>query len=130
MNSIDNYNIKHACSTTKGSSGSPILNLSNNKVFGIHKEGSIIGNFNKGTFLKYPLNDFLAKIYNKEKESTDIKSSLDFKRETMNNNLNINNNEILIIDINNLINKKKENIIYEFSIKENIEKNIDKIKII
>ena len=127
VNSIDNYNIKHACSTTKGSSGSPILNLSNNKVFGIHKEGSIRGNFNIGTFLKYPLNDFLVKIYNKEKESTDIKSSLDFKRETINNNLNINNNEILIIDINNLINKKKENIIYESSIKENIEKNIDKI---
>ena len=52
---IDNYEIKHICNTMPGSSGSPILNLSNNKVIGIHKQGSQIFNFNKGTFLKYPL---------------------------------------------------------------------------
>jgi len=35
---INNYEIKHTCSTEHGSSGSPILNLSNNKVIGIHKQ--------------------------------------------------------------------------------------------
>ena len=30
---IDNYEIKHLCSTEHGSSGAPILNLSNNKVW-------------------------------------------------------------------------------------------------
>ena len=39
---IDEYNIFHRCSTEKGSSGSPILNLQNNKVIGIHKKGQII----------------------------------------------------------------------------------------
>ena len=37
LNSIQDYNINHTCSTEKGSSGSPILNLSNNKLIGIHK---------------------------------------------------------------------------------------------
>ena len=34
---INKYNIIHTCSTDDGSSGSPILNLKNNKVVGIHK---------------------------------------------------------------------------------------------
>ena len=33
----DNYSIEHLCSTVQGSSGSPILNLLNFKVIGIHK---------------------------------------------------------------------------------------------
>ena len=58
---IDNYEIKHICNTMQGSSGSPILNLSNNKVIGIHKQSSIKYNFNFGTCLKFPLNDFYLK---------------------------------------------------------------------
>ena len=30
------YNFKHYCCTEKGSSGSPILNINNNKLIGIH----------------------------------------------------------------------------------------------
>ena len=60
-NEINNYEIKHTCSTEHGSSGSPILNLSNNKVIGIHKEGAKNFNFNIGTCLQFPLNDFLEK---------------------------------------------------------------------
>ena len=37
INDISDININHFCSTDFGSSGSPILNLSNFKVFGIHK---------------------------------------------------------------------------------------------
>ena len=51
-------NINYACSTESGSSGSPILNTSNNKVIGIHKEKSEF-NYNKGTFLKNPIKEFL-----------------------------------------------------------------------
>ena len=61
LTSIDKFEIKHKCSTENGSSGSPILNLETNKVIGIHKEGSINFDFNKGTFLKYPLIDFIKK---------------------------------------------------------------------
>ena len=39
LNKISKYDIIHLCSTDNGSSGSPILNLKNNKVIGIHKEG-------------------------------------------------------------------------------------------
>jgi hypothetical protein len=35
------YNFRHLCLTEKGSSGSPILNLLNNKVIGVHKEAEI-----------------------------------------------------------------------------------------
>ena len=53
------YNFCHRCSTRGGSSGSPILNLSN-KVIGIHKECT--NKYNKGTFLDYPIKDFIKKI--------------------------------------------------------------------
>ena len=55
LNNIDKYNIKHKCRIDIGSSGSPILNLKNNKVIGIHKESS------NGILLKFPLNDFIHK---------------------------------------------------------------------
>lgn len=52
----------HSCSTETRSSGSPILNLSNKKIIGVHKQGMDQFNFNKGIFLKYPINDFKALI--------------------------------------------------------------------
>jgi len=64
LNKIEKYDIIHICSTDNGSSGSPILNLENNKVIGIHKQGSNNFNYIKGTLLKYPLNDIIKK-YNK-----------------------------------------------------------------
>jgi len=55
------YNFNHKSGTEKGSSGSPILAL-NNKLFGIHK---IAGhNTNKGTFLNYPIKEFIKLNYN------------------------------------------------------------------
>ena len=50
------YNFNHKCSTEGGSSGSPILNI-NNKLIGIHKEG--LTKYNKGTFLNYPIKEFI-----------------------------------------------------------------------
>ena len=57
---INNYEIKHLCSVDHGSSGSLIINLMNNKMIGIHKQGSKNLNYNLGTLLKFPLNDFLS----------------------------------------------------------------------
>jgi V8-like Glu-specific endopeptidase len=39
----ENYDFMHYCSTKSGSSGSPILNILNNKVIGINKQRSVIG---------------------------------------------------------------------------------------
>ena len=110
LNSIDNSEIIHTCSTENGSSGSPILNLETNKVIGIHKEGSINFEFNKGTYLKYPLIDFLQKTKTKiiEKKNNSIldNSKINNIQNKKNNNFyQIDNNK----DINskNLINKDK-----------------------
>ena len=51
------YNFTHKCSTKAGSSGSPILNL-NNKIIGIHKEGTNKA-VNIGVFLSYPIKEFI-----------------------------------------------------------------------
>ena len=51
------HDFTHICSTKGGSSGSPIINI-NNKIIGIHKEGTN-KKFNKGTFLNYPIKDFI-----------------------------------------------------------------------
>ena len=56
--SEDNYNLYHKCSSKPGSSGSPILNLNNNKVIGIHKGAKKEINMNLGTLLRKPLEEF------------------------------------------------------------------------
>ena len=55
---INNENIMHLCYTEKGTSGSPILNLSTNKVIGIHQNYSKNLNINRGIYFKYFLNSF------------------------------------------------------------------------
>ena len=57
------YELMYSCSTEVGSSGSPILNLSYHKVIGIHKKGFMNNfNFNLGTLLKYPIQEYLNNI--------------------------------------------------------------------
>ena len=67
------YQFIHKCCTKGGSSGSPILNINNNKVIGLHCEGN--KRFNIGIFLNYPIkefiklnfdNEFLLKEFNKK----------------------------------------------------------------
>ena len=64
LEKLNDYDIKHLCHTEAGSSGGPILSRMTNKVIGIHK-GSIdkFGKclYNIGTFLKFPLNEFIKK---------------------------------------------------------------------
>ena len=63
------YFISHLCGTVGGSSGSPILKLSNNKIIGIHR-GGYDGKSNIGNYLSYPIKQYLANqnivIKNKE----------------------------------------------------------------
>ena len=68
----DEYNIIHYCCTENGSSGSPIINLLNNKIIGIHKESVKNKNYNRGTLLKYPINEYL-KLNNKNEINLTIK---------------------------------------------------------
>ena len=82
---INNYDIIHLCSTDNGSSGSPIINLENNKIIGIHKQGSI--NFNKGTLLKYPLNDFIKNI--KENKNNIIIGEININKDNINKDIQI-----------------------------------------
>ena len=58
------YSFIHYCSTEFGSSGSPILNLSNNKIIGIHKQRSENKQYNIGSFLYYSLKEFIYKYNN------------------------------------------------------------------
>ena len=64
IDSKEKFHIRHLCCTEKGSSGSPIMDLSNNKLIGIHKGAHEIHNFNKGIFLIYPLKEFVSQIKN------------------------------------------------------------------
>ena len=56
--SLDTYIIEHFCQSEKGSSGSPIINLSNYKVIGMHKDPKKKSNFNLGTLIKGPIKEF------------------------------------------------------------------------
>ena len=86
LNKINEYNIIHKCSTDSGSSGSPILNLKNNKIIGIHKgTPDFTKNFNYGTLLKYTLNDFI----NQNKTKNNIIGEKDINKNKNNINENI-----------------------------------------
>ena len=51
---INDLDIRHYCPTDYGSSGSPILNLSNFKVIGVHKRRTKL-KFNEGIFIKFAI---------------------------------------------------------------------------
>ena len=95
---VDEYNIIHYCCTENGSSGSPILNILNNKLIGIHKESIKNKNYNRGTLLKYPINEYLQKYFNKENrillteennndEINEIKLALKIEKKDINKNI-------------------------------------------
>ena len=113
-NLTDGYNINHLCNTNKGSSGSPILDISNNKVIGIHVSSSKEDKFNIGTYLKYPVNEYLN---NKNLIKKDNNILIKLKIEDMDINKEIyflNNNNIYLKELNEsntelFINESKKN---------------------
>jgi len=90
----------HSCTTNNGSSGSPILNTEN-KVIGVHKE--VYGNsINRGTFLNYPIKDFIDQYYNKKEDINTNKDNLILLEEfNKKYNLNIKDIELEILNLNN-----------------------------
>ena len=56
--------IRHKCSTKEGSSGSPILLSSNQKVIGIHYGSPVNRDFNEGTIIIFPIISFYQDIQN------------------------------------------------------------------
>ena len=119
----DGFNMNHYCCTEKGSSGSPILLLTNNKIIGIHKEGlSSLFEFNKGTFLKEPINEFLNNLNQKISQSK-VEDDISYLNKITDININYDNNK------NNLLKSYNYNIYnYNFP-RENlyIQNNFDKI---
>ena len=101
--SVNNYKIEYISTTDKGSSGSPIFNVLNYKIIGIHNADHQKFKFKIGTVLKYPINEF-------------------FINETHKNKLNTEK----INDGNNDKNEKKVNIINS-DISLNIDMIIDKL---
>ena len=77
----ENYHLGHICQTEKGSSGSPILNITNYKVLGIHKGGSKKANLNLGTFIKGAIDEFNKKYKEKESVNSNFVVSLLLKEE-------------------------------------------------
>ena len=84
------YDFMHKCNTKLGSSGSPILNIINNKLIGIHKKGSKV--FKRGTFLNYCIKDFIAKNYYIEKSENIFESKIN--KIIINKDFNLNNQKI------------------------------------
>ena len=125
-NEKEKYNFIHYCCTQYGSSGSPILNIENNKVIGIHKQTHEKRNYNIGSFLFYSMKGFIDKYYdeclkkyqnqlnskkkniNNKESSNNIKNNMsqENKRYGRNNESKISNNSLN--KINTSIAKSKE----------------------
>ena len=137
LNRIDKHDIIHLCSTDNGSSGAPILNLENNKVIGIHKQGSINFNYNKGTLLKYPLNDYINKnhgikntITKKEKKDNIVVGEININKDDINKDIQIiNSYENAVKKYSNLKVEDEDKYKNEKELKENIIIKINEKKI-
>ena len=58
INNGNNYSLQHNCCAKEGSIGSPIINK-NNKVIGISAKGDFDSDIYRGTFLNYPIKEFI-----------------------------------------------------------------------
>ena len=92
-------NFIHFCNTDQGSSGSPLLLLSTNKVIAIHIGCSKYNNYNIGLFLNEPIIDFNRQNRDKMKQIKNKKPiDLNIKKKP---------NERTSLDLNNFWNIKK-----------------------
>lgn len=102
MDQLNEDRINHLCNTKKGSSGSPILLLDNFKIIGIHFGYPNKFNFNYGTFIKYPIMNFLNNIEDHENNTSNTFKNIDIITE----NEKIEN--ISTISVNVINSKKNE----------------------
>ena len=103
-NISDGY-IEHTCNNDIESSGSPILNFSNFKVIGVHKNKNQY-NYSQGIFMKYIVNAFNLHYKKKNTNNIENKNNMYYKNNAqlnMNNNLQKNPNQLYNnnIQINN-----------------------------
>ena len=68
------YNFMHTCKAFNGSSGSPILNLENNKIIGIHSSNN--ANINEGFFLNFSTSKENISKTQKEIKKTEFKATI------------------------------------------------------
>ena len=97
-------NIQHSCSTEMGSSGGPLFNCINHKIIGIHKGCKKDKEYNFGTLIKTPINEFNKKF----KKTTDIKEQ---KEQIFINNSSPQKEKEQILIINSPSKKEKEQIL-------------------
>ena len=86
---LNNSNIRYTCQTQPGSSGSPILNLKNYKVIGIHCGFHSNYNVNIGNFLREPLIKFemIKDKDNKKQNKREINITLDIREDDINKDI-------------------------------------------
>ena len=87
ITNLKNYNLEYNCNTDSGSSGSPIINIVNNEIIGVHKEGIIRRRVNRGTLLKYPIKDFIKTILKNNEKVNEIEIKVDVEEEDINNDI-------------------------------------------
>ena len=115
LKNIGEYRIIHSCNADHYSSGYPLINLSNEKIIGIYIGFKNNANYNLGTFLKYPINDFIDK-FNNIKDETKINNFIkkindlenEYKQEKEKNKITkekINQMQILLNKNNSNLNK-------------------------
>ena len=94
----------------------------------MHKEGSTVFNFNIGTFLKYPLNDFINNSINENNDNNiniymnNIKPNYNLQNDLYYNPIYLNNINFLNLGVNNYYPFKYNNIFYNFN--DNYKDNI------
>ena len=98
LNKKLSHNLLYLCKAEESSGGAPILNLENNKVIGLHisyKKGPY---YNKGTFLKYTINNLNKIQITDNVNQYNINKAVYFLNEDNNNikELNENNTKLFI----------------------------------
>ena len=116
----EGINIQHLCPTYEGMSGSPIINLNNYKIIGIHNGADKKRAWNLGTFLKEPFKLF----YNLKNTNSEIINN-NIKKEDIKEEIKEDIKEKIKNDINENI-KEDKNTKNETDLKDNIKK--DEIK--
>ena len=112
---IDGYRINHYCWAELGSSGSPIINLLNNKIIGILKQVSTHFEMNYGTYLKEPIVEFINKYNN---NTNKIEITLEINKSNI-------NKKIYFLDNTDYIEVKTKIKYFHDNLKELNENNTD-----
>lgn len=89
LNELNGFNINHMCFAESGSNGAPILNLTNNNVIGISLMSKANNNYNIGTILKYPIEEFINIYNNQNQQINNLMNNNNFRG--INNNIFIPN---------------------------------------